>query len=533
MLFEKLTLQDQNMLDDYIAWYGTNQYSSLYRNSASLEYRMRYWDAAKTEYLYRLFGEQFILEKEVSYKVPIRRLENEISKSVSWGKMSKFATMFEDFVREHYPDFFCHEAYCLRDLCCSYWLSRNSCNPGSTMAIPFGDKVIKFQDGSKPIRILSKFAKMMDKEAQRAFEDFRLEHSRILNQKDLTGTLCLSIHPLDYLTMSENNSSWTSCMNWTEPGCYRMGTVEMMNSPMVVVAYLKSDTTEYKFGRHSWSNKHWRSLFIVDTNGIMSIKNYPYHSEELTRACCDWLRDLAFSNMGWTFGPVEPIKIDEVFLYPWNNKRYKIEPETGAMYNDFGTCEHFGCFSWDGEVFDDEEPIEEQSFCYSGVTECMWCGENASLHIYDESYVFCDGCCSYADDNCSSCEQCGDYYDNDELYWVGDNCYCSNCIGDVAAEDVISGEYYYYEDLATVYLAMEADKPNPDRDAEVFMDRVYAEKNGRYFEPALTLYYRNWFEIDNPRYDEEQGIYYFNRDDMTLAGLRRIFCIYDADNYFD
>ena len=38
--------------------------------------------------------------------------------------------------------------------------------------------------------------------------------------------------------MSDNNSGWESCMSWRNNGCYRRGTVEMMNSPYVIVAYL-------------------------------------------------------------------------------------------------------------------------------------------------------------------------------------------------------------------------------------------------------------------------------------------------------
>ena len=92
------------------------------------------------------------------------------------------------------------------------------------------------------------------------FEQMRIKHSQILNKKRLKGTLCLSIHPLDYITISDNNCDWDSCMTWTGddcPGEYRLGTLEMMNSPSVVVAYLDSKEPYHPLddGR-AWSNKN-------------------------------------------------------------------------------------------------------------------------------------------------------------------------------------------------------------------------------------------------------------------------------------
>ena len=72
------------------------------------------------------------------------------------------------------------------------------------------------------------------------WEEIRLAHSQIFNTNKMTGTLCLSIHPLDYATASDNDNGWSSCMSWRDDGCYRMGTVEMMNSPMVICAYFAS-----------------------------------------------------------------------------------------------------------------------------------------------------------------------------------------------------------------------------------------------------------------------------------------------------
>lgn len=89
-------------------------------------------------------------------------------------------------------------------------------------------------DTSKPLELKSdmKLMRMMAKIVdwfeldKEAFEQFRILHSRVLNDRMINADIVLSIHPLDYLTMSDNACDWESCMNWYQGGDYRLGTVE-------------------------------------------------------------------------------------------------------------------------------------------------------------------------------------------------------------------------------------------------------------------------------------------------------------------
>jgi hypothetical protein len=108
------------------------------------------------------------------------------------------------------------------------------------MSVPLKDgKVLKIRNGSRPMRSIRKIAESYGIEG---FEHFMNKHSECLNQKSLKGTVHMSIHPMDYMTMSDNNEGWESCMSWANDGCYKQGTVEMMNSPCAVVGYLESDS---------------------------------------------------------------------------------------------------------------------------------------------------------------------------------------------------------------------------------------------------------------------------------------------------
>lgn len=221
-------------------------------------------------------------------------------------------------------------------------------------------KSFKLQKGTKTIKALKKiidFKYPDDEELQDLFEEFRLEHSRILNDLYLEGDLCFSIHPLDFLTMSDNNMNWSSCMSWQENGCYHTGTVEMMNSNVVICVYLKTNNPakenfyfckeEEKAEEYSWNNKKWRQLFYCNKDIIVSGKAYPYYNKDLTIKALETLRELARINWNqtYTYG-IEQYSdmkhINTLFKMERNHqwiqcgdtKKHNIIFDTNTMYND-------------------------------------------------------------------------------------------------------------------------------------------------------------------------------------------------------
>ena len=107
--------------------------------------------------------------------------------------------------------------------------------------------------------------------------------SRIIQENKIEGYLCLSVHPLDYLTISENNCNWTSCHSLD--GYYRAGNFSYMFDNTTVVCYLKSgEDSEYLHGvrnNYSWNNKKWRALIHIAENKESFIfnKHYPFSSD--------------------------------------------------------------------------------------------------------------------------------------------------------------------------------------------------------------------------------------------------------------
>ena len=542
MIFEKLTEKEKEMILYSIQTWGPGDaYVHDLPTMNRLQYLLRFWEQNKTDYLYEWLGENLIVEKHISYMTPDAKMHTELSRALSrGGALDAFTRKFYKCLERIYP-FWSNERGYLCDLISADNLISNTYRswelPSEGFIFEYGDNKVKLVEGAKTMRLLGKVAKLFDLEKD--FEEFRLEHSRILNKKKLEGTLCLSIHPMDYITMSDNASKWSSCMSWNSSGGYRRGTVEMMNSPMVIVAYLKSENKEYNVipNTHNWNDKHWRALIITSPTGIISVKGYPYDSIELSTMCVEWLRELAAANTNYKFNDVVSVPYETTFEYVDGNSYY-VSPETGeAMYNDFGCADHIGCFAVNApELLDHSTWISERPLlyaeCYSGESECMCCGNiESDIYFEEEGYLFCENCIDYRRDYVE-CRECGDEVHEDEAYWIEDDAYCYGCLRRIAEYDVLTDQYEYKENIVKVYLARENDKPNLKTDY-YFNTHVY------HVEDHNSILRRwDYTKIDNPHViakEDSDPIYYLNREDMTDKGYR-LFELYtseERDNYFN
>lgn len=409
-------------------WIQTNEE----RPDAPMEKILSYWSENKP-YLYNLFGQKLILTKTVEFSKSVSELADEMDKfvyqdAVAYQFYQDITKIFqvEDMWRDSNRDRR-HTYHGVCSLFHSYVLAENRCD--RYVEIPLGDgSVLKLQEGTKPVRALKRIAESY---GVANFEYFRIGHSRILNHKKLRGSLNLSIHPLDYMTMSDNNCHWSSCMSWTDGGGYRRGTVEMMNSSCVVVAYLTAETPYTLPNGEEWNNKKWRSLFIVTPKIISSVKGYPYQHEELAITTLNWLAELANTNANGDFNTVELKQFDHSIV---NIDGHAVRFYTEAMYNDFGSATSYALLS------NDLEEKEEITVNYSGPANCMVCGRIASFP--DEGALVCEIC--HPVERCCRCDEA--IYDGENCYWVGDELYCSYCYDEYIQTCPVTGNQFDCDD---------------------------------------------------------------------------------------
>ena len=125
-------------------------------------------------------------------------------------------------------------------------------------------------------------------------EDVRQRLSMLIQSNKVTGKLCLSVHPLDFLSASENNHSWRSCH--ALDGEYRVGNVSYMMDNCTFIAYLKSNGPDVKLPHFPddvpWNDKKWRCYFYVDRENeiIYAAKQYPFFSQKALDLVADIIR---------------------------------------------------------------------------------------------------------------------------------------------------------------------------------------------------------------------------------------------------
>lgn len=324
-----------------------------------------------------------------------------------------------------------------------------------TKDIDFGEGIV-IKAGTKITTALKKLNKHFNIIPQDELEKFIVRYSLFFNQKYLEGILCLSIHPLDYITMSENESGWDSCMKWKGRGCYRRGTLEMMNSKNVIVAYLKAKEDMYLCSDvPKWNNKKWRQLVIAEPNVIVGVKGYPYCNEPLI---CEALKHVK-ENTNYVPADCGILEaVDSHFENENNTKRCYFE--TDAMYNDFGCQDHWGYVNFESKMFENDS---ERWINYSGPSTCVWCGRSSDTiewgtnDDYDEqSCLMCSNC--YTEHRCADC--CDTLYG--EGYWTRDGQVCEYCFENHYQWCEYEQEYLHNRDLVTVYFSKDGMISNND-----------------------------------------------------------------------
>ena len=487
--FEALTQEEQEKITDYITEFGDE-----YRNpksSVPLSHILRFWDSAKSD-LFSLFGNKLILKYPITYAQPVDDIIQECVDDLELGTLlSGLKAAFRSFdpTTEQYEYSFLFYLDKLLPL-------KNSSVNDSSYCVKYNGKEYKISPNTKAIRILGKMARdTKDACIIDLYEKLRIALSRHTNQKELHGNLCLSIHPLDYMTMSDNNSGWDSCMSWVEQGDYRAGTVEMMNSPYVVVAYVESEHKQATFADITWNNKKWRELFLVTPNLITEIKPYPYVNEFFTK---ETLRRLGALQPEASFSEAFEMPVRKTFTY--KDKELVFSPHANYMYNDFGLTasnKHWA-------IINENNLDSWQTYInYSGTMNCMSCGEEIYYEADYSNEVFCAPCLG---ETTFVCDCCGRTIrnNNESSYWVGDRLICVDCYENQVMYDPILGEDVFADDTYSLYLVTKDEK---NKEHHNIWNYIYTTVDSFSCDDR--------FNIDEPHYDSSEGIYYVCPEDFT------------------
>ena len=351
---------------------------------------------------------------------------------------------------------------------------------------------LKIAKGTKLLKCFKYF--IPDFERCRAAQDIA---SRYIQDIKIKGYLYLSVDPLDYLTISENNNEWRSCH--ALDGEYRAGNLNYMMDDTTLVAYL-CDQKETKLRcmpeGMKWNSKKWRML--IHTNQFQSVvyysRQYPFHNSDLlehTWNLIDAVRDIN-TRCEEGFLPPETdhstktIKVNSIEPWEYELDFSFIMGERACLYDTRDIVDDEGangyvdlCYStcytpiyslrrdayhryrdicyksnekkdWD-KAFHNEFDITIGKKC-----KCVKCG-GADIERSDS--FLCDSCIANEDldeDAYFTCACCGRrLYDGDETFLTTDGWVCETCHDALQSEDdereeeisVIPSTEFTYRDL--------------------------------------------------------------------------------------
>lgn len=466
-LYPVLTEKDKAILHNYIYKYGVAE-----EHFVGLEKWLHDWSYNKVK-LYKLLGDQLIYSEPFSYTEPEGQIQDAFDNVLWESEHTSFiqdvrSCIWETSSPKQIKDDLAYELTTAR----SY--ARNELKENIILDYLPDKKKVVLSKGMKPIKALYKFLKYIDFEDMDKYESFRLEHSRVLNTREIKGELVISIHPMDFSTMSDNSYHWSSCMNWTEEegGCYRVGTIEMMASNCVVCCYLKTKEPFYfdkgnQDEEHAWTNKKWRQLFYVTKDIIVGGKSYPYSSNELTLHLLSTLQELAKKNLGWeySFGPEQYTDMKRVYseidfdvarahAVQKELTQHRILFDVRGMYNDMANDHHREYLCVRNKV------KHNKIINISGKGPCLCCGGEVAEPVdyydeYNDKYENCNSLiCIYCKEKKFTCHGCNFSYMRKPLIEFNGHFYCEDCMSSIKKCPSNNGEIIdISEILSTGYIA--------------------------------------------------------------------------------
>ena len=151
-----------------------------------------------------------------------------------------------------------------------------------------------------------------NKKALRRIQDMA---SQIIQEDKIKGTLCFSVHPLDFLSSSENTYHWRSCHSLD--GEYRAGNLSYMMDESTFMVYIKGADDQFlpAFGSTVWNSKKWRMLLHTNDNDtvLFAGRQYPFSSRSGIDLVLNIYNDLLRKEIN--IKTSNPFYTSEDFLY--------------------------------------------------------------------------------------------------------------------------------------------------------------------------------------------------------------------------
>ena len=281
---------------------------------------------------------------------------------------------------------------------------------------------VEVKKGQKTSRALNKVCREFGATLAESFNHRFAELADALNPINIPRTASLSIHPCDYLEMSNVDNSWSSCHN-LDDGCYRAGTLSyLLDSVSMIFSTVEKEHIQplYK------APKVTREVFCYGDGVLLQSRLYPDYTD---RDTIKQYRALVQSIIASCEG------VPNLWhtTHDVNNFYGKIETCCGSLhYTDYTYPDYNPSLS----TLDSMDTTSSY-ISIGAVPKCLYCSQD----IIESGQLLCDAC-----HGGYICAECGCSLSEDDGHYVDGYLYCDDCVSycDWCNE-------YTREELCTVY----------------------------------------------------------------------------------
>ncbi len=250
---------------------------------------------------------------------------------------------------------------------------------------------IRIPKGTKIVRAFKYF-----EDHESVLQELQTRASMIIQENSVTGTFCISVHPLDFLSASENTHKWRSCH--ALDGEYRSGNLSYMCDKSTIMCYLKSDSELHKLPSFpedvKWNSKKWRMWLFLEDNreALFAGRQYPFFSESgLTLAKEFYINYCGAKSHHWS-------KWYDDFIIDFPRKENSASRRDRNLYNGRNVMLRGRVYGMVDLVQDVKNPLHFNDLIYSTCYVPYYCwnyypsDDSKPLHFSIGSSVACLEC---------------------------------------------------------------------------------------------------------------------------------------------
>lgn len=278
--------------------------------------------------------------------------------------------------------------------------------------------------------------------------------SQLIQENKITGKLCFSVHPLDFLSSSCNSYNWRSCHSLD--GEFRAGNLSYMVDETTFMVYLKGEdkvTLPCFPNSVPWNSKKWRVLIHASTDDELMFagRQYPFQSQSgmdivlniynnfMANEATDYYSKVSSKYYNWKndYVTTDPQGSELAYKYFYFHKTLLPLEEVvtygmGSLnYNDVlnSTCYTKPYYTiLNPCIWHDSKRRVANPIVVGNYVTCLHCGED---DIQISETMRCPDCeAKYGfeeNDNYTHCDCCGARVHVSEANYVDDETYCDAC----------------------------------------------------------------------------------------------------------